>query len=123
MLWKKVLKGQKGICDEFLRLYFGKGEHGDTDYFPGYSGSFKVVTSFGQVHLNAINPNTGRIHSNFNQIGTDSGRMSSGSSSINTDLAKLKGLPTTISNKKEKKILEILRNVVILICNNCLLII
>ena len=101
---EKILKGQKGICDEFLRLYFGKGEPGDTNYFPGYSGSFKVVTSFGQVHLNAINPNTGRIHSNFNQIGTDSGRMSSGSSAINTDLAKLKGLPTTISNKKKKDI-------------------
>lgn len=98
---EKVLKGQKGICDEFLRLYFGKGEPGDDNYFPGYSGSFKVVTSFGQAHLNAINPKTGRIHSNFNQIGTDSGRMSCGSSSINTDLAKLKGLPTTISNKKK----------------------
>ena len=101
---EKVLKGQKGVCDEFLRLYFGKGEPEDEDYFPGYSGSFKVVTSFGQGHLNAINPNTGRIHTNFNQLGTDSGRMSCGSKDINTDLALLKGLPTKVSNKKKEDI-------------------
>ena len=98
---EKVLKGQKGICDEFLRLYFGKGEPGDDDYFPGYSGSFKVVTSFGQGHLNAINPLTGRIHTEFKQLGAESGRMSCGSSQINTDLAKLKGLPQKSVTKKK----------------------
>ena len=59
---EKHLKKQKGINDEFLKLYFGKGEEGDEDYFAGYSGSVKVVTSFGQGHLNSINPKTGRIH-------------------------------------------------------------
>ena len=101
---EKVLKGQKGISDEFLKLYFGKGDPEkpeETDYFPGYSGSFKVVTSFGQGHLNAINPIDGRIHTNFNQLGADSGRMSCGSSQINTDLAKLKGLPLKASTKKK----------------------
>ena len=53
---EKQLKSQKGINDEFLRLYFGEGEEGSENYFPGYSGSYKVVTSFGQGHLNAINP-------------------------------------------------------------------
>ena len=91
---KKVLSPQKGICDEFLRLYFGQGEEDDEDYFPGYQGSAKVVSSFGQGHINAINPITGRIHTEYRQIGAASGRMSSGNSkSSNTDLAKLKGLP------------------------------
>lgn len=100
---EKQLKSQKGINDEFLRLYFGEGEEGDDNYFPGYSGSYKVVTSFGQGHLNAINPNTGRIHTVYRAIGTISGRMSSGSDQINTDLAKLKGLPINPSAKQKKE--------------------
>ena len=100
---EKQLKSQKGINDEFLKLYFGEGEEGDDNYFPGYSGSYKVVTSFGQGHLNAINPNTGRIHTVYRAIGTISGRMSSGSDQINTDLAKLKGLPTNPSAKQKKE--------------------
>lgn len=93
---EKHLRSQKGINDEFLRLYFGEGEEDNEDYFPGYSGSFKVCTSFGQGHLNAINPNTGRIHTIYRSIGTISGRMSSGSKQPNTDLAKLKHLPEKV---------------------------
>lgn len=90
---EKHLRSQKGINDEFIRLYFGEGEEGDDDYFPGYSGSFKVCTSFGQGHLNAINPKTGRLHTIYRSIGTRSGRMSSGSSKeCNTDLARYKGI-------------------------------
>lgn len=100
---EKQLKGQKGINDEFLKLYFGKGNEGDEDYFPGYSGSYKVVTSFGQGHLNAINPNTGRIHTVYRAIGTVSGRMSSGSEQNNNDLAKIKGLPFNPSSKQKKE--------------------
>lgn len=100
---EKVLKKQKGIDDEFLRLYLGKGEEGDEDYYPGYNGSAKVVTSFGQNHLNAINPNTGRIHTNYRQLGCDTGRMSCGSKDNNNDLAKLKGLPINPSNKQKKE--------------------
>lgn len=90
---EKHLKKQKGICDEFLKLYFGKGEEGDDDYFAGHQGSAKVVSSFGQAHLDAINPNTGRIHTIYKQLGCDTGRMSSGSKELNEDLAKLKGIP------------------------------
>jgi len=86
---EKHLKKQKGINDEFLRLYFGKGDPGDKDYYPGYSGSFKVCTSFGQGHLNAINPRTDRIHTVYKQLGAASGRMSCGSQQANTDLAKV----------------------------------
>ena len=100
---EKVLKKQKGIDDEFLRLYLGKGEEGEDDYYPGYNGSAKVVTSFGQNHLNAINPNTGRIHTNYRQLGADTGRMSCGSKDNNNDLAKLKGLPINPSSKQKKE--------------------
>lgn len=74
---EKLLKAQKGICDEFLELYFDYQEH------------FKVCSSFGQGHLNAINPKTDRIHTVYRQLGAASGRMSCGSQQPNTDLAKV----------------------------------
>ena len=90
---EKQLLSQTGINDEFLRLYFGEGKEGKPNYFPGYSGSAKVVSSFGQGHLDAINPKTGRIHTIYRAIGTISGRMSCGSKQPDTDLAKYKCLP------------------------------
>ena len=77
---EKLLATQKGINDEFLKLYFD------------YQEKFKVVTSFGQGHLNAINPKTGRIHTVYKQLGASSGRMSCGSQQPDTDLAKVKKL-------------------------------
>jgi len=77
---EKSLSVQKGINDEFLKLYFTYQEYA------------KVVSSFGQGHLNAINPITGRLHTIFKQLGAASGRLSCGSQQPNTDLAKLKGL-------------------------------
>ena len=77
---EKNLKIQKGIDDKFLDLYFKYQEY------------YKVTTSFGQGHLNAINPKTGRIHTTYKQIGTKSGRMSCGSDQSNVDLAKYKHL-------------------------------
>ena len=74
---EKLLKAQKGICDEFLNLYFDYQEY------------FKVCTSFGQGHLNAINPRTDRIHTVYKQLGAASGRMSCGSQQPNEDLAKV----------------------------------
>ena len=100
---EKVLKKQKGIDDVFLKLYLGKGEEGDENYYPGYNGSAKVVTSFGQNHINAINPITGRIHTQYWQLGADTGRMSCGSKENNNDLAKYKGLPTNPSSKQKKE--------------------
>lgn len=77
---ENLLSIQKGIDDKFLKLYFD------------YQGYYKVTTSFGQGHLNLINPITGRLHTNYWQIGTASGRMSSGSGD-DPDLAKYKKLP------------------------------
>ena len=75
---EKHLKGQRGINDEFLKLYFDYQEHA------------KVVSSFGQSQLNMINPRTGRCHTVYKQLGASSGRMSCGSQQPNEDLAKLK---------------------------------
>lgn len=77
---EKTLATQKGINDEFLKIYFDYKEHA------------KVCSTYGQGHLNMINPNTGRIHTTFKQLGAASGRMSCGSQQPNTDLAKLKGI-------------------------------
>lgn len=77
---EKVIKTQKGIDDTFLKLYFEYQEHR------------KVCTTYGQGHLDAVNPKTGRIHTVFRQLGTASGRLSCGSNQQNTDLAKYKGI-------------------------------
>lgn len=74
---EKHLASQKGVNDEFLKLYFNYQEYA------------KVVSSFGQGHLNAINPKTDRIHTVYKQLGAASGRMSCGSQQPNTSLAKL----------------------------------
>lgn len=79
-LLEKFIITQKGIDDEFLKLYFD------------YKGIIKNVTSYGQGHLNLINPDTGRLHTKFSQFGTVTGRMSSGFSGENKDLAKRKHL-------------------------------
>lgn len=76
---EKELSNQKGINDEFLSLYFS------------YKEASKVVGTYGQGHLDLINPRTGRLHTTFKQIGAATGRMSSGGGS-NKDLAKYKHL-------------------------------
>lgn len=78
---EKHLATQKGINDEFLKLYFS------------YQECAKVVSSFGQSHLDAVNPKTGRIHTSYKQLGAASGRMSCGSSQNNSDLEAFKKLP------------------------------
>ena len=78
---EKHLKAQKGINDKFLDLYFTYQEHA------------KVVSSFGQGHLDAINPITGRLYTTYKALGAASGRMSCGSSQNNEELEKLKKLP------------------------------
>ena len=77
---EKVLAKQKGIADDFLKLYFA------------YKEKFKDCSTYGQNYIDAINPNTDRIHTTFWQLGAASGRMSCGSRNTNTDLAKIKGI-------------------------------
>lgn len=85
----KKLMSQKGICDAFLKPYIE------------YKKAMKVCSSYGQTYLNAINPETGNIHSVFRQIGTDTGRLACGSTQVNVSLAKKKGLPTEKQSKTE----------------------
>ena len=77
---EKVLAKQKGIADEFLKLYFA------------YKEKFKDCSTYGQNYIDAINPITDRIHTTFWQLGAASGRMSCGSRNTNADLAKVKGI-------------------------------
>lgn len=81
------ISNQKGVNDEFLSLYLD------------YKGAKKTTTSYGQGHLNLINPKTGRLHTEFRQFGTVTGRMAcggkDGENSLgkkNEDLAALKGI-------------------------------
>ena len=46
--------------------------------FLRYQEAAKVVSTYGQNWLNAINPKTGRIHVELHSIGTDTSRVSSG---------------------------------------------
>ena len=78
---EKQLAGQKGVNDEWLKLYLD------------YKEASKVCSTYGQGHLNAINPNTGRIHTVFRQLGTSSGRFACGSKQPNSELAKLNKVP------------------------------
>ncbi len=43
-----------------------------------YKGLVKLVSTYGKNLLDQINPNTGRLYTNFNPIGTDTVRISSG---------------------------------------------
>lgn len=54
-----------------------------------YKLACKKEESFGQNYLDAINPVSGRIHTNFNQLGTDTARLSSGGKPYNINLQQL----------------------------------
>lgn len=77
----KVLQPQKGINDEFLKLYFD------------FKAADKLVSSFGQTHIDAIDPATGRVHTDFHQLGAASGRYSCGGKRGDKKLPNLQQLP------------------------------
>lgn len=63
------------------------------DVYLAYTEAHKVCSTYGQNYINAQNPKTNRIHTQFRQLGTDTGRLACGSQQQNISLAKLKGLP------------------------------
>lgn len=73
---KKTGKMKKSVESKFIELQADKSTI--VPLYLEYSAVFKVVTSFGQNFLDAINPITHRIHPTFNQM-MDTGRLSCGS--------------------------------------------
>lgn len=73
---KKTKKKKKSIEEKLIAP--------QQDKFPiikvflRYQAAAKVVSTYGQNWLNAINPKTGRIHVELHSIGTDTARLSSG---------------------------------------------
>ena len=72
---KKTGKMKKSVESKFIELQANKSSI--VPLYLEYSAAFKVVTSFGQNFLDAINPVTHRIHPTFNQM-MDTGRLSCG---------------------------------------------
>lgn len=76
-----------------------------------YSAAFKVVSAFGQNFIDAINPNTKRIHPTFSQM-MDTGRLSCGkggkeaSKGKDSDVAE-ESIPTTQDEDKSVNIQQI----------------
>lgn len=73
---KKTGKMKKSVESKYIELQADKSTI--VPLYLEYSAAFKVVTSFGQNFLDAINPVTHRIHSTFNQM-MGTGRLSCGS--------------------------------------------
>lgn len=76
-----LVKKQKSVNPEFASLYLE------------YSRLYKLCSTYGPQYTNAVNPKTGRLHTEFRQLDTVTGRLSCGSQKQNEELASLKGLP------------------------------
>ena len=57
--------------------------------FLRYQEAAKVVSTYGQNWLNAINPATRRVHAELHSIGTDTGRISSGGGPYKVNILNL----------------------------------
>lgn len=73
---KKTGKIRESVESKYIEMQKDKSDI--VPLYLEYSAAFKVVTSFGQNFLDAINPVTQRIHPTFNQM-MDTGRLSCGS--------------------------------------------
>lgn len=73
---KKTRKEKKSI--EEKQISPQKDKYPIISLFLEYQGASKVVSTYGENWLKAINPKTGRIHLELHSIGTDTCRMSSG---------------------------------------------
>lgn len=73
---KKTKQKKKSIEANVLKPQ--KNDFPIIPIFLEYQEAAKVVSTYGQNWLNAINPKTSRIHADFHSIGTDTARVSSG---------------------------------------------
>lgn len=73
---KKTKKEKKSI--EEKQIAPQKDKFPIIEIFLRYQGAAKVVSTYGENWLKAINPVSGRIHIEYHSIGTDTARLSSG---------------------------------------------
>lgn len=90
---KKTKQKKKSIEANVLKPQ--KNDFPIIPIFLEYQEATKVVSTYGQNWLNAINPKTGRIHADFHSIGTDTARVSSGGGIWKLNMQNLPNDPET----------------------------
>lgn len=90
---KKTKQKKKSIEANVLKPQ--KNDFPIIPIFLKYQEAAKVVSTYGQNWLNAINPKTGRIHADFHSIGTDTARVSSGGGVWKVNMQNLPHDPET----------------------------
>lgn len=90
---KKAKRKKKSIEANVLKPQ--KNDFPIIPIFLEYQEAAKVVSTYGQNWLNAINPKTGRIHADFHSIGTDTARVSSGGGIWKLNIQNLPNDPET----------------------------
>ena len=90
---KKTKQKKKSIEANVLKPQ--KNDFPIIPIFLKYQEAAKVVSTYGQNWLNAINPKTGRIHVDFHSIGTDTARVSSGGGIWKLNIQNLPNDPET----------------------------
>lgn len=84
---KKTKEKKKSVGSDVIE----KQQHVSTIAKPylKYKEAVKIVTSFGENWLKAINPESHRIHVDFHQLGTNTARLSSGGGPYKLNLQQL----------------------------------
>lgn len=90
---KKTKQKKKSIEANVLKPQ--KNDFPIIPIFLEYQEAAKVVSTYGQNWLDAINPKTGRIHVDFHSIGTDTARVSSGGGVWKLNIQNLPNDPET----------------------------
>ena len=90
---KKTKKKKKSI--EEKQIAPQKDKFPIIPIFLDYQEAAKVVSTYGENWLAAINPKTGRIHAELHSLGTDTGRISSGGGPYKVNLLNLPRDPVT----------------------------
>lgn len=96
---KKTKQDKESVDIKLLLAQSDKSEI--IPIYEQYTRAAKVTSSFGQTWIDAINPVTGRIHTNFNQLGADSGRVSCGGKDKDNkvEYVNLQQLPATAETR------------------------
>lgn len=90
---KKTKKKKKSI--EEKQIAPQKDKFPIIPIFLDYQEAAKVVSTYGENWLKAVNPKTGRIHAELHSIGTDTCRISSGGGPYKVNLLNLPRDPVT----------------------------